>query len=99
MAHRVAYELLIGPIPAGMTLDHLCRNRLCVNPVHLEAVTNRVNILRGTSPAAIHARKVACPNGHPYSGRERRGTRICHTCMAARKRRRNREKELIHVPA
>ena len=46
-AHRVAYELMYGPIPAGLTLDHLCRVTRCVNPLHLEAVTNRVNVLRG----------------------------------------------------
>lgn len=46
-AHRLSYELFVGPIPDGYELDHLCRNRGCVNPAHLEAVTHRVNVLRG----------------------------------------------------
>jgi len=50
-AHRVAYELLVGPIPAGLVIDHLCRNPACVNPDHLEPVTHRVNILRGHAPS------------------------------------------------
>ena len=67
-SHRFAYELLIGPIPAGLTIDHLCRVLTCVNPSHLEPVTNRENVLRGVSFAALHARKTHCPQGHPYSG-------------------------------
>ena len=51
LAHRLAYTELVGPIPGGMTLDHLCRTRACVNPLHLEPVTNRENILRGTTGA------------------------------------------------
>jgi len=65
-AHRVAYTSLVGPIPAGLQSDHLCRNRLCVNPEHLELVTLRENVLRGEGPAAQHARKTHCPKGHPY---------------------------------
>lgn len=84
LAHRVVYEEARGPIPAGMTLDHLCRNRRCVNPDHLEPVTNRENILRGTSPSAIHARKTHCPKGHPYDLANTRirsnGARACRTC-------------------
>lgn len=67
-AHVVAYELVIGPVPVGLDLDHLCRNRRCVRPDHLEPVTRRVNLLRGQTIAAAHAAKTHCPNGHPYSG-------------------------------
>lgn len=65
-AHRTAYHLLVGEIPDGLELDHLCRNRRCVNPSHLEAVTHRVNELRGIAPMAILAAKTHCPQGHPY---------------------------------
>ena len=67
-AHRVAYVMLVGKLPNNRTLDHLCRNRACVNPAHLEPVTHKVNCLRGTSPFANNARKQFCPKGHPLSG-------------------------------
>lgn len=65
--HRFAYELLVGPIPEGLVLDHLCRNRLCVRPEHLEAVTQQVNILRGVGYTAVAARKTHCKRGHEYT--------------------------------
>jgi len=69
LAHRVAYEMVVGPIPDGLQLDHLCRNPACVNPVHLEPVTARENTVRGNAPAASRARtKTHCPAGHEYSG-------------------------------
>lgn len=93
-AHRVAYEWLVGPIPAGLQLDHLCRVRHCVNPAHLEPVTARVNLLRGETRAAANAVKTHCPQGHEYDGFNINGARICHRCQAAaaavaRSRRRN----------
>src|SRR5262249_20449266 len=57
LAHRIVYELLVELIPAGLTLDHLCRNRSCVNPGHLEPVPLAINVLRGESPPARNARK------------------------------------------
>lgn len=66
-AHRWAYESLVGPIPDGLTLDHLCRNRACVNPAHLEPVPMRVNCLRGEGASALCARKTHCVHGHAFS--------------------------------
>ncbi len=84
-AHRVAYELLVGPIPAGLTIDHLCRNRGCLNPAHMEPVTNRENVLRGVSTAAQRARQAECKRGHPLSGTnlhiDARGFRRCRQCQ------------------
>lgn len=69
VAHRVAYELLVGPIPEGLVLDHLCNNRWCVNPDHLEPVTQHENIIRGEGLAAKNRLKTHCPNGHRYDTR------------------------------
>lgn len=80
-AHRVAYEAARGPIPDGLVLDHLCRNRGCVNPSHLEPVTHRTNILRGVSPSARNARRTLCDEGHPLVPNPTRpGRRWCATC-------------------
>lgn len=84
-AHRFAYLHYVGPLQAGLVLDHLCRNRACANPAHLEAVTDRQNILRGTAPAAVNARKTHCLRGHELAGAnlyERPGgRRRCRTCQ------------------
>jgi len=95
LAHRAAYLLLVGPIPAGLTLDHLCRNRGCVNPSHLEPVTAGENVLRGIGPTAANARRTHCIHGHPFSGgnlyMHPSGQRMCRTCRAGwdRKYKRN----------
>lgn len=83
-AHRMSYELLIGPIPEGLHLDHLCRNRGCVNPKHLEPVTNAENIRRAQPFRVPMEPRVQCPNGHEYTPENTRrakdGTRRCRTC-------------------
>jgi hypothetical protein len=87
LAHRLSYRLFKSEIPADLTIDHLCRNRRCVNPDHLEVVTKRINTLRGISPSAIHARKTHCPYGHPYdliNTRWYKGTRHCRECSRKR---------------
>ena len=89
-AHRVAYKIYIGDIPYDLQVDHLCRNRLCVNPDHLEAVTAKVNILRGNGLAAVNAKKTHCINGHeftPENSMPRPGGKDCRECK--RKRYRN----------
>lgn len=91
LAHRVAYQEFVGPVPDGLELDHLCRNRACCNPAHLEPVTRRVNNLRGESVAAKMARQKDCKRGHPLSGDNlrinSRGARLCVTCTRAAGRR------------
>ncbi|HEY5055470.1 MAG TPA: HNH endonuclease signature motif containing protein [Acidobacteriaceae bacterium] len=83
-AARFAYEMFIGPIPEGLQLDHLCRNRACCKPWHLEPVTNRVNGLRGVSPCAVNVAKTECPKGHPYDAANTviaaNGWRKCREC-------------------
>lgn len=89
-AHAVFYECLVGPVPSGLELDHLCRNRGCVNPAHLEPVSRKENVLRGASPAAANARKTHCPRGHAFTPENTevrtvgQSSRNCRTCKRAK---------------
>lgn len=87
--HCVAYAREYGPIPEGMTIDHLCRNKRCFNPRHLEAVSRGENVLRGDGVTARNARKTECKRGHPLAGDNlfyKRGTRQCRACHNLRAR-------------
>lgn len=83
-AHRYAYRHFVGTIPDGLTVDHLCKNRACVNPAHMEIVTRGENNLRGNSPAALSARKTHCLHGHPFNEANTHitpsGHRKCRIC-------------------
>lgn len=106
MAHRLAYEASVGPIPSGLTIDHLCFNKLCVNPAHLEPVTLEENLRRamdaGRGIAAVQRAKVNCSAGHPLSGDNLHidvyGFRRCKACGAARQRERYRRMALAGKP-
>lgn len=99
-AYRWLYERLYGPVPTGLHLDHLCRTPRCVNPHHLEVVTPRVNIMRGSGVAPAFAARTHCGSGHPLSGAnlmlqtDRRGytRRRCRQCKAEAARRYNAKK-------
>lgn len=93
--HRMAYMLEVGPIPEGLTLDHLCKMPRCCNPAHLEPVTLRENLLRSDSASGRNARKTHCPKGHPLEGdnvivrKTKTGIgRECRACENARQRER-----------
>jgi len=99
-SHRVAWELLRGPVPADLELDHLCRVRACVNVSHLEPVPRPENNRRSESPSAQNARKTHCAYGHPLSGDNlfysggKRHCRICHH----RRGRETRERQRVNCP-
>jgi hypothetical protein len=90
LAHRFEYEKVYGKIHSDLVIDHLCRNGLCVNPKHLEAVSNKENILRGEGICAINARKTHCKRGHLLSAENtycrKNGKRDCKLCNAERRK-------------
>lgn len=101
-AHRVVYELLSGPIPPGLELDHLCRNTRCVRPAHLEPVTHQENARRGKQ-GVLREPLSACPHGHlldevnTYVSPQ--GWRRCRRCRCLRQRRYVQRKSVVgHVP-
>lgn len=84
IAHRQAYEMVVGDLDPTLVIDHLCRNRKCVKPTHLEQVTNRENLLRGDTLSAQNVLKTVCPRQHPYSPENtyyRGRKRSCRTCV------------------
>jgi hypothetical protein len=91
-AHRFSYELLVKPIPDGLQIDHLCRNRICVNPEHLEPVPSRINTLRGDNPRLTSERgraKTHCKHGHPFNEANTywyKGRRHCKACADVRQK-------------
>lgn len=98
-AHRFAYELMVGAIPEGLQLDHLCRNKACVNPAHLEPVTCKENLERGVNVGAAGARlqreKTHCAHGHeftPENTHRYRGQRVCRECSRINAREYGRKK-------
>ena len=82
--HRVAYEAFVGPVPDGLALDHLCRQRTCCNPGHLEPVTLWENTLRGDNFMAAKARQVNCIRGHRLPPRRPGRRRSCGECVRTR---------------
>lgn len=92
-AHRIAYELTVGPIPPGLHIDHLCRQTYCVRPDHLEPVTPRTNLLRGRAPNILVRGTGVCRRGHPQTEKDRRAGRAwCHQCNRHREAVKRRER-------
>jgi len=87
-AHRVSHELFIGPIPSGFDVDHKCRNRMCVNPTHLEAVSRLENLKRGQTLVAANLGRSTCVHGHAFDRVRISRGRPCRDCSTCNKRRR-----------
>lgn len=89
-AHRCSHDMFVGPIREGLTIDHLCRNTLCVNPFHIEVVTIQENVRRSNGISAENARKTRCKRGHPFTEentvRHGDGRRECRECRRMRSR-------------
>jgi hypothetical protein len=109
-AHRVVYEALVGPIPDGLVLDHLCLTPLCVNPAHLEPVTRAENVRRAwraglnANSALVSSSKTHCPQGHPYDEvntyvNPTTRKRSCRECLRANRRRYYHRKKAADVLA
>lgn len=100
-AHRWAYESLVGPIGDGLELDHLCRNRACVNPFHLDPVPHLENVRRGDA-WTVSGLKTHCPSGHEYTGgnlyvRPSDGARVCRACTRDHQRRRRASRAHVSI--
>jgi hypothetical protein len=94
LAHRWSYEQLVGPIPAGLVIDHLCRTPRCVKPAHLEPVTQRENVRRGAAAGLLNGTRTTCIHGHEYTeantyhSPNRPGHKQCRSCISDRLSRR-----------
>jgi hypothetical protein len=103
LTHRVMYEHIIGAIPDGLHIDHLCRNRACCNPSHLEPVPPRINLCRGVGWAGRNAQATQCVNGHQFDDWNTvyrpEGGRTCRTCRNARARRYASARRLVEPTA
>ena len=103
LVHRVVFEALRGPIPTGLELDHLCRNKSCANPDHLEPVTHAENCRRGNGWSGLHARQTHCKYGHEFTpentltNKQNKNGRLCKTCTDETHKRHNlkRQAEVI----
>lgn len=98
-AHRFAYQQQVGPIPDGHQPDHLCRVRNCMRGAHMEAVSAKVNLLRGNSPTGLSSRQTACKRGHDFTAentiRSGDGHRHCRECTNAWKRAKRRGDDFV----
>lgn len=96
--HRFAYERWVGPIRDGLVVDHICNNPTCVNPDHLQAITQRDNVRRGRGTSGINSRKQECIHGHPFDADntyvDPGGGRHCRECRRQADKRRYHSREL-----